>query len=93
MKKKSEQIKKKEANHPKKRECWAEVEQFQCLRDAVSRAADRYCRSGTPRKVNEGTRKEQVPARIMLVEAQPTGRTNQSLPSGAAQQQQHCRQR
>lgn len=46
---------------------WADVdEQFQCLRDAVSRNAQVL---PTYRQVNEGTRKEQVPARIMLVEA------------------------
>lgn len=92
MKKRNSADQKREANHPWKRQRGRRLNNFNvCVMQSA--APDRYCRSGTPKKVNEGTRKEQLPARIMLVEAQPTGRTNQSLPSGAAQQQQHCRQR
>lgn len=65
MKKKLKRSKE-EANHPWKRQRGRTLMNNFNVCVMQSAATPRYC---LPRQVNEGTRKEQVPARIMLVGA------------------------
>lgn len=89
MKGKKSKRSKEEANHPWKRQRGRTLMNNFNVCVMQSAATPRYC---LPRQVNEGTRKEQVPARIMLVEAHsPLGALIRAFLRGAAQQQ-HCRQ-